>query len=237
MITEYWLIFLFLCERLRIPYIDCSLDMLLISLRGFKLFHCMFLKQKVRHFQIGLKREQSPKSTSANAYYMIIVLVAEFVLNKMFCVYYMILFPLLLGVGIPWLRNHQLKFIILRVPVCCVHTCAWFEGQQLERESSSTWQRDLGKMLSLFFIFVLLRVTHVPLSKQMYHNVLCLFFNVEWFSSRAKLLNINGMSTICQSTTKTSCNMEFCFECVSKGSLWGLVRGEVCVVCLLSELL
>lgn len=168
---------------------------------------------------------------------MITVSVVESILNKRFCFYYIIISSVTRSRH-PLIEKSSIKIHhFVCACVLCAHMCAWFKGRQLERESSTTWQRDLGKMQSLFFIFVLLHVIHVPLLKQMYHNVLCLFFNVEWFSSWAKLLNINGMSTICQSTTKTSCNTEFCFECVSKGSLWGLVRGEVCVVCLLSDLL
>ena len=106
-----------------------------------------------------------------------------------------------LGMCIPWLRNPQLKFICL----CgCVFSRLYQRPKARKGIIVHSWKR-LGRCRRCSHFC---GVTHVPLLKQMHHNVLCLFFNLEWFSSWAELLNINGMSTMCQNTTKTSCNVE-----------------------------
>ena len=207
--------------------------MLFISLQGCKLFHCIFLKQKVRLFQIGVKRGL-PKNKSASANYYTITVSVVCPQQDAW-----LLFLLLLKICIPPIMKSSIK-IHHFVCTCCM--CS-VQRPTARKGIIIHMTERLGKTQSLFFIF--LSCCMSPMSHfwnkciVMFYAVFLFFYilNVEWFSSWAKLLTINGMSTICQNTTKTSCNMEFGFERASEGSLWRLVRGEVGVERLLSDLL
>lgn len=71
----------------------------------------------------------------------------------------------------------------------------------------------------------------------MYHNVLCCFFPVWMILKPSLRIKYECDSTVCQNTTKTSCNVEFGFEWVSEGSSRWLVRRDVNIACLSSEVL
>lgn len=120
--------------------------------------------------------------------------------------------------------------------ILCVHICVWFKGRQLERESLSTWQKDLVKYshCSLFLSCCMSPMSHF------WNKCIIMFyafFQCGIILKLSQIIKYKWDVNYLSKHNKTSCNMKFCFECVSKGSLWRLVRGEVSVVCLLSELL
>lgn len=120
----------------------------------------------------------------------------------------------------PSIKKSSLKIHRL-VRACRAHMCAGFKARQLERESWCAWQRDLGRWshCSLFLSCCVARMSH-------FWNKCLIMFSAScsvWFSNWARLLTINGMSTICQNTTKTSCYMEFGF--------WMRVEGFLVKAC------
>lgn len=126
---------------------------------------------------------------------------------------------------------HQLNFCIFHMCVVCTYCMCMV--QKLTARKGIHMTERLGKMASALLIFLSCHVSHMSHFWNKCIVMFCaflFFFDVGWFSSWAKLWNMNGMSTICQNTTKTSCYTELCFECVSKGFLMKACQRRSCGV-------
>lgn len=137
----------------------------------------------------------------------------------------------------PWIKKSSIKLIMLCVYVC--DGCTYVLGSDADSQKRNHPHAErLGKMPSLFFIFFRLVTCHTyPTFETNVPQYSMLFFSVWMILKPSKSIKYECDSTVCQNTTKTSCNMEFGFEWVSEGFSWWLVRRDVTIVCLLSEVL
>lgn len=130
----------------------------------------------------------------------------------------------------PWIKKSSIKLIT------CVYVCAPFRCWQLEKKSSTCRETWEDAVIVLFF-FCLITCHKYPPFETNVPQCSMLFCSVWMILKPRQSIKYECDSTVCQNTTKTSCNMEFGFEWVSEGSSWWPVRRDVNIVCLLSEVL